>query len=510
MKRKRSFQLLATSFAIILAGGSLMRLSVNAGLSVTNSSIVTENSELNLSEWYNPNDDLSCEDGAIVFTEEDNKETRLISKFVTVADKYYEDLVEVNMSVRFKEIPKGESFILAVGLSGIEAMYGEPGNVEVHFRDNGGLTAEVIEYNEDGDKIVVIEEKKCGNLTASNKVNLHITVEGQLKLTVNAKKMGSAKLQHVPSGQIGLLQSGKCQAQVTELITKIYKYDRPENSNVTEDFESGTINDNCFTSIMQSSARWLSGLSVEDIDGNKVLRFRNTGVGYFGTKQEYSNFEFSFDIPYFAREYEYDEYDTTVVAPSGEFGVSFGDFAADVSGQDYTQSTDLILFTSSVSGYLKGGWKADITEFLKEETNEGYSVKLRMEDAKLTVYIKSLSSNSWKEMVTHTYDNFKSGYIKIWSTRDTNFAIDNVKLENLDKDPNLVEIEYKSAIIEQPDFDYTPAEMVFKEEVKEEEVDFNWMYIVIGATTIAAIILSGGIVANYILRKKKKSEEEKA
>lgn len=512
MKRKGMIRAIAASFTILFAVSSLPGLTAEAGLSVTDSSVATKEGQLNLSEWYNPNDDLNYQDGAVVFEAEDNKETRLISKFVTVADKYYTDLVEVNATIQFSEIPQEESFIVATGLSGIEAMWGEPGNVEVHFKNNGGITVEVVEYNEDGDKNVVIAETKCGSLKQAIRTNLHITVEGKLKLTVNSKTIGTVMLSRVPTGQIGLLQTAKCIAQITEFTAKSYKYDRPENGNVFEDFESGTINDNCFTSATSSSARHLAGLSVEDLDGNKVLRFRNVGVGYFGTKQEYSNFELTFDVPYFARSYQYDEYGTVVEAPSGEFGVSFGDFAADVSGQDYAQSTDLLLFTGNVQGWFSG-WKALYTDknLYDENTNDGYSVKIRVIDGELTVWMKSLKSDNWIELATHTYDNFKCGYIKIWSTRDTNLAIDNFKVENLDKDPNLTEYEFKSAILDQPDFEYEPAEMVFREKTEvKEEAGFNWMMIVVYSSIAAVVIIGAGVAANLITKKKHKKEEVKA
>lgn len=511
MRRKSIVRVLAASFIFLLTLVSLGSKTVHAGLVVTTTDVVTKEGELNLAEWYNPNDDLSYQDGAVVFDADDNRETRLISKSVSAADKYYADMVEINATITFSAIPQDESFIVATGLSGVEAMWGEPGNVEVHFRDNGGITAEVVEYNEDGDKLVVLEEQKCGSLNAAVKVNLHITVEGELKLTVNGRVLGTVKLSHVPEGQTGFLQTGKCQARVTECTARSYAYDRPENGNVFEDFESGSLNDNCFTSALFGGARALSGLSVEELDGNKVLRFRNAGIGYFGTKQEYSNFELSFDIPYFARSYQYDEYGTVIEAPSGEFGVSFGDFAADVSGQDYTQSTDLLLFTGSVHGWFSG-WREPYTDknLFDENTNEGFSVRIRVVDGRMTVWMKPLKTENWMEIATHTYDNFKTGYIKIWSTRDTNLAIDNFKVENLDQDPNLKEYEFKSAKIVQEDFAYEPTELVFREEAETEEKSFPWMVIVLGAAALGVVILGGGITANLIIRKKSKKKEVQA
>lgn len=505
MKNREIARVIAGLFAVIVSVTVLPGLSANAGTAAVISSVITANGDLNSADWYNPNDDLVSENGMLCFTEDSNQETRLISKTSVAADEYFDKFVEINATAQISKIQAGQSFIIAIGLSDIESMYGEAGSVEIQFKDNGGVTAEVVEYNENGDKSIVLKEQKCGSLNSKLKVRISISNAGQLELSINGRKLGTAKLSNIPEGLVGILQTEQCVVRVSEFAMQTFKYERPQNVNIFEDFESGSMNDNSLTSLLINYARVPACIEVQELNGSQVLRFKNAGLGFLGTKYSYSNFELSYDIPFFSRSDVMDEYGSTVEKKGGEYGVSFGDLIADAKGETYITSTDLILFTEEhVSGYLNGGWKCDLTNqnFWNPDSNEGYSVKIKMEDSTLTLYMKALSADKWQKMASHTYTNYKSGYIKIWSTRDTNFAIDNFKITNLDHNPNLLEDKFVSAKVEVKDFDYSPEEMVFKP--IEEEPVFNWMTIVPYAAITGTVLVVIGVIVNCILRKKGK------
>ena len=413
IKSKLSFRVKSIFMTTVLIIG-LLAVNVSAGSNVTITSMLTQSGEFNSTDWFVPNDDLEFENNSLNFTEDGNEETRLISKTIATKDDSFENLLNVNARIKISGIPQGKSFILAVGLSSIDSLYSEAGNVEMHFKNNSGLTADIMAFDEDGKSTDIVSGKRCGiSLNSYADVNLVISNGGVLKISVNGQGIIDTKLPFVPEGRIGILQNAQCVASVSKLEMTTYSYDRPENVNVKEDFESGYINANAFTSKMINSARTYN----------------------------YSNFEISFDVPFILREYVYDDDGMELQVPNGEFGISFGDVAADVSGQDYQQSTDLILFTGSgVSGWFSN-WKTSFADknFYKPQTNEGYSVKMTVIDGDLTLYMKDLSDASWQEMAKHSYSKNKPGSIKIWSTRDTNIAFDNICISNLDSNANLIE-----------------------------------------------------------------------
>ena len=109
-------------------------------------------------------------------------------------------------------------------------------------------------------------------------------------------------------------------------------YDRPENTNYKETFEEGIYNKNLFTTAYYGSVRTPSCLAVEEYKGSNVLMFRNTGRCYFGTKQKFSNFELTFDIPFFSRETVKDKEGNVILAPCDTACISIGDVAQDFNG----------------------------------------------------------------------------------------------------------------------------------------------------------------------------------
>lgn len=502
IKSKLSFRVKYIFMTTVLIIG-LLAVNVSAGSNVTITSMLTQSGEFNSTDWFVPNDDLEFENNSLNFTEDGNEETRLISKTIATKDDSFENLLNVNARIKISGIPQGKSFILAVGLLSIDSLYSEAGNVEMHFKNNSGLTADIMAFDEDGKSTDIVSGKRCGiSLNSYADVNLVISNGGVLKISVNGQGIIDTKLPFVPEGRIGILQNAQCVASVSKLEMTTYSYDRPENVNVKEDFESGYINANAFTSKMINSARIPAAIQVEDYNESKVLMFRNAGVGYFGTTYNYSNFEISFDVPFILREYVYDDDGMELQVPNGEFGISFGDVAADVSGQDYQQSTDLILFTGSgVSGWFSN-WKTSFADknFYKPQTNEGYSVKMTVIDGDLTLYMKDLSDASWQEMAKHSYSKNKPGSIKIWSTRDTNIAFDNICISNLDSNANLIENEYKSGKIEQADYVYSPQKNVFRDAEKTKN-SFNWSYVIAYFAIGAAFICVSGIIGGYCIKK---------
>lgn len=255
--------------------------------------------------------------------------------------------------------------------------------------------------------------------------------------------------------------------------------------------------------------------------GSNVLRFQNTGLSYFGTKHTYSNFELTFDVPYFVRQVVRDEAGNVLEMPT-MFGVSFGDTAKEFASYEYgyAGSTDLIYFdTNHVCSHNQKPIiiKEEYSNkgFFDKNTNEGFSVQLRMVDGHLTVGMKSLDAENFKVIAKANYDSFRTGYIKMWTLGDGNVAVDNIQLKNLDDGANLIEVPFKAALIEVEPYEYQEEELVFMPDVKgqsEEVEEFLWKSIVTYTviSSLAVLVASAVVMVVIIQRKKKMKVEVKA
>ena len=135
---------------------------------------------------------------------------------------------------------------------------------------------------------------------------------------------------------------------------------------------------------------------------------------------------------------------------------------------------------------------------------------MTMIDGDFTLALKSLKAKEYKVIATAHYNNFRTGYIKIWSTGNSNMAIDNFAIKNLDEKPNLVETEFASALVTVKDFDYQKQELVFKEtteEVKAKPFTFEWWMVFAGTVAVSILMLGSAVVIKAIKSKKDKGDE---
>ena len=150
--------------------------------------------------------------------------------------------------------------------------------------------------------------------------------------------------------------------------------------------------------------------------------------------------------------------------------------------------------------------------FFNNDSNEGFSVKITVIDGDFTLAMKSLNAKEYKVIAKTHYDNFRTGYIKFWSTGDANMALDNFSIKNLDENPNKVETEFKSALIEVADYDYQKTENVFKEpagnEKAEKGID-NWAIVFAGSAVLSIVILTTGILIRTRKDKRNKGGDKR-
>ena len=137
---------------------------------------------------------------------------------------------------------------------------------------------------------------------------------------------------------------------------------------------------------------------------------------------------------------------------------------------------------------------------------------IKMVDGHLTVKMKALGAKNYTTVGEADYENAKTGPIKFWTSGYGNCAIDNIRLTNLDEDPNTIEVEYKSAMIEQDDFDYQPAKLTFKEvgDTDDEETQqFSWKEPVLTTVIICFLILVISTIISILRRRRIRKMEVK-
>lgn len=472
--------------------------------------------QLNNTDWYDAEGSTYTEGDKLLFSADGLANSRVISKTIAQEDQVYKTMFTLNAQVQITELPENEKFIVALGLDSIEALSAEPGNVEIEITNDGALKMAVVHYDENGEASVIAKQKAI-KAKVGDTITLKMTAstDGRLDVSANGKSVFSLKDMPSMEGRIGFLKTGNCGASMKQATASFTHYDRPENPNLTEDFETEIYNNNLFTTNFISNASYPAYIAVEETEGNNVLRFYNMKLGYFGTKYAYSNFELTFDVPEYLRDMLKDEDGNMLASPTMEFLVSLGDDAMDFNGFGYATSMEAIRFTKDTVHSLNHSPEKFRVNYIEKgysdiNSNEGFSVLVRMVNGHLELGMKDLDDEKFKIIAKADYEDFRTGYVKIWSVNNGNFAIDNIKITNLDDSPNLKEVEFKSAAFVSEDFDYQPPELVFRpQESTDADTDssnsLNWMPIIITGAVSAAVVLCTAVISAST--KKKKSKE---
>lgn len=513
--RRKGIHFLCMLFLLILLGINA-DITANAGVVEQKTSLINAEGTLNATDWFDSEDSLYIENGKLIMSNDSTSETRLISKILCETDSVYKNIFVLSGNLRFTQLPQGEKFVFAIGLDGLEAYSEEPGNIEIEFQNNGSLAIGVNTYNDNGDVSALVPLKSTGN--SVNKIvqfSVTATTDNRIQVVVNGKQICNVETAEDIEGRVGFLQSGNCGVELSDFEATFTNYDRPENSNISEDFETEVYNRNLFAFNYITGSRVPAYTQVEEYEGSNVMMFYNSKLGYFGTKHQYSNFELTFDVPYYLRQGVKDEKGKTVAAPTQEFLVAFGEDALDVNGFGYATAVEAIRFTpTSVHGLNHKPEKFRVEYgnmgYFDPKSNEGFSAKITVVDGHMTLALKSLDATKYNTIAEADYEDFRTGYIKFWSVNDGNFAIDNIKITNLDEQPNLIDVEFKGAFITQEDYDYQPAEITFRPEtdVQEEKALSPWM-LIIGITAIGcATILGISVLVALKMKKKNKTKGE--
>ena len=509
MKVKKMVRGLAILLIVMCTTVSMNSLTIQAGLKEMVRGTDTISDEINESVWHNANGDVTAEEGVIVFPNESIADTKLTIKTKAKVNEGVSEMATLSGTFKFTSLPQGEKFVIAFGLKSIEGEIGEAGNVEIAFMNQGGLNVSVTAYSEEGEASELMGAKKCGAMN-NTAVKAILMADQTLTLYIGGTQVYNGKIPVSGEGRIGFLQTGSCGVRVSDINIKTYDYERPENCNIYEDFEDGEFNKNLLTSKMvyRRYDDWEPYLGLTEMDGNKVFLFQYTNLGYFGTKYKYSNFEMSFDVPHLQRSNVLDEKGNITLKTSSQMIVSFGGDAASHSGYGYDEAAERILFREINAIAVKStGANVSVASkmpFFDSKYDKGISIKIRMVDNMCTIFMKWINDTEWIELLSYRLET-PNGYIHIWGAGGPNYAIDNLKIDNLDANPNLIEVDYESSVIAIPaDYDYQPTKKVYAK--KEEEKKGNTIYWAVPIVAGACVLALGSTVLFVHIKNRKRKD----
>ena len=511
MKYHKTKKTIAMILATIVVCGCANVLPVSAGLLTNVIDKSSISNEINSAFWNNAEDDVYAENGVIVFPETSTEDTKLITRGMAQPAEGVENIVVASANLKFQKLPAGEQFAFAFGLGSIEAAMGETGHLEVTFENKGGLKVSIIAYPEEGDAVQLLKSKSAGNLSNTN-IKVVISTDQEMTLHIGGRQIYKGEIPVTAEGRIGFLQTGSCAVKVQDININTYRYERPENCDIYEDFEKGEFNANLLTSVLTSAGQnTLTSpiLGVDEINGNQTFRFRHVATGYIGTVYNYSNFEMSFDIPYLRRNVELDDEGNVLAEISNTFIMAFGLTGNIFKNDAWTGAPEYILFSSqnaitTHSGqYLNIG---DIYPMFDGPDDKGISIKVCAIDGQVYIYMKWMEETEWTQVLTYPFDT-PTGTISIW-TSNGDYAIDNLKIVNKDSQPQLINVDYKSSVLKNTgDWDYEPMEKTYAEktDVKEEPSVWSVVIPIVGGICIIEL---GVLMTIVVIKNKKKKEGE--
>lgn len=498
---------------VLFMGLFLPNTEVEAGKTTT---ILNAQNLTDATCWYCPNEDVLTDNNVLTFTDKSTENTKYISKATIESNEDNEEFLTMECVVQFNKLPKGEKFVLGLGLTRLESYIGDANNIEVTFTNDNGIKVGVYVNETAGTPVTIADPQPCGiSLGQGVRVRITLTNKQVLNVTVAGKKICSNKIPVTGSGRVGFLQTGNCAAEIKELDIKGYRYERPENTNISEDFEKGVdISKIEVVSTFKNGVELMrpARVAVEECgEGNKALVFVDAGGYYFTTMYKYSNFEMTFDVPYLrlAKEvYEDERYNFF-----NSFGIAFGLTTNAATDWYTTDCADQIVFDrwGGVASTKVEGFQTTLESHKYWEDFKPISVKLSVIDGDVTVGVKWVTEEQYTTIGSYKLEvGSPSGYIRFSVPDMGNASIDNLKITNLDDKANVIETEYQSGKVEATDAEYEPFERVYANQDEDKEVvSFDkkammWYLLIPEALVIgAAIILVPIIVDAY---KKKKSK----
>lgn len=433
--------------------------------SILTNDFLGENS-LSKTDWA-IDDGISLKDRKIYFSPQAAVGARLLYR-TSLQVNNEGDSFEINAAIGVNSLTGGRRFGIGFGFARSRYVVGDEGTsfayVAPQEEPSGSVryAAGICSYDENGAKTELATPVALNGSEYKLKVvgkyggHAEFFVDGALVWSGTVTS-GSVKgyFCFATDGQIS--ENASADVYISDASADNDYYDQPENVNINDDFEDGSIDTSVWN--LYNDAPYLKG--VAETDG--MLRFIDSNRSTVTTKYRYSNFEMSFDLPYVKRTTEYRS-DGALKSPVSSW---IGVFCA-IDADDYTACTNVdrlitdydsyfLSFTcnavngvSSGTSYAYFGPSSSRRSYPLPENynlwsadNEGrnFNVMFSGIDGVFNLDVKWGDETEWYHVFTEKY-GMAGGYISLagYGTGNTdsqykaNFAFDNVKITNRDYD----------------------------------------------------------------------------
>ncbi len=527
--------------------GTLSKTVASAGRS--EQKIVTEDmydSELSNQKWYKTRD-IEHETGKIIFRKDKtNEESKIVSVILAndLREMNIETCISGQLSVKVNEALDGE-FYIGFGLS---RPYSEVNTASaICLFDADGAIGMKVE-NFDGDDMGVVYTAPTSYAYGEElSIEFDVFSAGSFFLCVNGESLVNHDTEKkvFSEGYFGFGQSAGSSVEIYDAEVRAATYDRPTNSNINETFSDG------FNSALLYSEGGNSGYYTPEkvVCEDGVLKFTNVTVtGYISTKYEFSNFTMTYDIPHIQRVAQKDAEGNIITPATNWIGVSIGCPAIKTnssvavaqslffymmpvySGGDAISFSCVLLNNYSI---LKQTSISNEYNFFATQNGvdgEGnertVNLKVEMLDGKLQVLVKydNEPSNRYYKVMDYDLGYTPQGFVQIWGYGDdfnyvqnnmangresycANYWIDNLIIENKDKNPNLIEAGFSSSKFpKQDDFLYVDewdnrADTLFQADAPKKESGC-------GSSIGIGFCMMLALVGGALMMRKKGGKEE--
>ena len=527
--------------------GVMPAITAKAGMSTQQ--VVTEDmykDELSNQKWYKTRD-ISHEDGKIVFEKDKtNAESKIVSVVLAndLREMGIDSCISGTVTIKVNEALTGEFYI---GF-GLERPYSAVNSASaICLYDNGGALGVKVENFKGENAGVVYTAQTTYAYNEELVIDFDVFSVGSMYLSVNSTTLLNHNNEKTvyASGYFGFGQSEASSVEIYNAEVRAATYDRPANSNINETFSDG------FNSALLYSEGGNSGYYTPEkvVCEDGVLKFTNvTMTGYISTRKEFSNFIMTYDIPHIQRVAEVDENGNVTMPATNWIGVSIGCPAIKTnSSVAVAQSLFFYMMPVYVNGdamsfscVLLNNYSILKQTSISNEYNffatkngvdgEGnertVNLKVEMLDGKLQVLVKydNEPSNRYYKVMDYDLGYTPQGFVQIWGYGDdfnyvqnnmangresycANYWIDNLIIENKDKNPNLIEAGFTSSKFpKQDDFLYVDewdnrADTLFQADAPKKESGCGSS---IGIGSCMMLALVGGAL---MMRKKGGKEE---
>ena len=533
---KKGIALLA-SVVVGLGSIAYMLPTITASAGMSEQKVVTQemyDETLSEQKWYKTRD-IAHEKGKIIFDKaKTDEESKIVSIILAndLRDMGIETCLKGTLTIKVKDTLDGE-FYLGFGLARPYSAVDSASAICL-YNDNGAVGVKVQNFA--GEQAGVVYTAPTTYAYGEEMIiSFDIFSAGTMMLEINGQKLLNYDNQTkvASTGYFGFGQSAASSVEIYNAEVRAATYDRPTNSNIDETFSDG------FNAALLYSEGGASGYYTPEkvVCEDGVLKFSNVTVtGYISTRHEYSNFSMTYDIPHIQRVAEKDAEGNIITPATNWMGISIG--CSTVKTNSAVAIAQSLFFymmpiyeSGSMSCVLLNNYKVlkidsisgDKNFFAVENGVDGngqertVNLKVEMIDGILQVFSKyeNEPASRYAKIFEYNLGYTPMGYVQIWGYGDTfsyvqnnienglesycaNFWIDNLKIENKDVEPNLVEVGFQSSKFpEVSDYVYVDrwdnrAETIFKADAPVQEEGCGSS---VAFGSVALLLLAGGAMA---------------